>query len=301
MATSNVSILTKASQDLVIDLINSANNTTLTGVNILITNPTTVTDASVPNANTKATVTSVKGGGYIGQVDIEYARLDIGKLFEKISVNLDLGNTVPSKPADLLGVLNAKYGLNIATTEVKDGTINTSGAQPWNATIQIADASVAYTGSLSVTIGPDPEVGERLDTVILTKNLSGLMYPDGSTDGNNRIQAREYCWNVDANSISSWLELRAVGDKITDNSLATELNKVVAEIWVYDGTNPTDYNTANWEVTYTGTNDQTPNSSGNYPPGGPWNAKFNRIVTFKIDTTLNTNVSGTFCLGYNVT
>lgn len=299
--TSNLSILTKPSQELVIDLINYSNQTTLTNQHILVTGAKPGTSEDNANANTVATVESVKGSGYIGKVDIAYARLDIGKLFEKIAVNLDVGNVTPTKPADLLTFLNRKYGLNIATDEVKDGTIDTTGSQPWSAQIEIADGSVAYIGTLTLTIGPDPEVGERLDTVILTKNLNGLIYPDGSSDGNNKIQTRTYCWNIDANPISSWLELRAVGDKITDNSLATELNKVVPEIWVFDADNAKDYNTANWEVSYTGTNDQSPNNSGTYPPGGPWNSKFNRIVTFQIDEALNSNVSGIFCLGYNVT
>lgn len=298
---SNVSILTKASQDLVIDLINYTNQTTLTNQHILVQNPQPATNPDLLIANTRATVTSVKGGGYIGSVEIDYQRLDIEKLFEKISVNLDLGSTVPTKPSDLLTVLNRKYGLNIAIDEVKDGTIDTSGSQPWSAQIEIADDSVAYIGTLSVTIGPDPEVGERLDTVILKQNLEGLLYPDGSSDGNDKIQTRVYCWNIDANPISSWLELRAVGDTINDNSLATELNKVVPEVWVYDADNAKDYNTAGWQVSYVGTNDQSPNTSGTYPPGGPWNSKFNRIVTFLVDETLNTNVSGIFCLGYNVT
>lgn len=299
MANANISILTKKSLDLVIDLINAANSTKLDDTKIKITAPTTLTDD--PNGhNTGAHVAAVKGSGYIGSVDITYNRLDIGLLFEKIAVNLDLGEDGsgnPIKPAttkDLLPALNARYGLGLDVSDITDAPVTTTGNAPWQATITIATGSLAYVGELDLTVGPDPEVGERLNTVILTTNLNGLMYPNSDT---TKAQAREYSWGVDANSISQWLDARAVNDVIADNSLATELNKIVPEVWKYDADNLVDYNTAGAKVVYTGVNDAV---DANGDPRDT-NKKFNRIVQFQLDDTKCANMGGVLTLGYNVT
>lgn len=297
MANANISILTKKSLDLVIDLINAANTTTLDETKIHITAPTPLT-GDPNNHNTGAHVAAVKGSGYIGSVDITYNRLDIGILFEKIAVNLDLGEDGdgnPVKPAttkDLLAALNARYGMGLEESDIVDSPITTTGSAPWSATITMADDSLAYIGELDLTVGPDPEVGERLDTVILTTNLNGLMYPNDDT---TKAQAREYSWGIDANTISVWLDARTVDDVIADNSLATELNKIVPEVWKFDDANSIDYNTAGAKVTYAGVNDAE-DADGN---PRDTNKKFNRIVQFQLDETKCANMGGILTLGYN--
>lgn len=283
----DISILSKSSLDLVIDLINAANGTAnLDDTKITITEPSVLTDD--PNDhNTGAKVTAIKGSGYVGEVDITYNRLDIALLFEKIAVNLDLGDTTPATTKDLLSVLDTKYGLGIVADDITDAAIDTSGNIPWAAEIVIADSCLAYTGTLNLTIGPDPEVGERLDTVILTTNLTGLMYPNSDT---TKAQAREYSWSIDANTIADWLDTRAQDDVIADNSLATELNKIVPEVWVYNADDAVDYNTAGAKVIYTGVNDDTKDT----------NQSFNRIVQFQLDDTKCANMGGVLTLGYNV-
>lgn len=293
----DISILTKPSLDLVIDLINAANQTTLNDTKINVINPTALTD-DPNNHNTGARVLSVKGSGYIGNVDITYNRLDLGLLFSKITVNLDLGedgNGDPIKPTDIKGLLpalNARFGMGLEESDIVDGPVDTTGASPWTATIKAAAGSLAYVGELTLTVGPDPEVGERLNTVILTTNLNGLLYPNADT---SKAQAREYSWGVDANSISAWLDARALNDVIADNSLAVELNKIVPEVWVFDADEAKDYNTASAEVVYTGVNDAV---DANGDPRDT-NKKFNRIVQFKLDDTLCANMGGVLTLGYN--
>lgn len=285
----NISILSKSSLDLVIDLINAANTATkakFDETKILVSNPTVLDASDASGHNTKAHVSAVKGGGYVGNVDVTYNRLDIGLLFKGIAANLDLGSTVPKTTKDLLDSLNARFGLGLTEDDIEDQPIDTSASQPWTTTVAIKTSSLAYLGTLTLTIGPDPEVGERLNTVVLTTNLNGLMYPNDDT---SKAQAREYSWNIDANSISAWLEQRTTGDKIADNAFATELNKVVAELWTYDGAEAKDYNTANAEVVYAGVNDATQDT----------NQKFSRIVQFKLDETLCANMGGILTLGYN--
>ncbi len=278
--------LNHPSIDLIIDLINIANSTTLDETKISFGTPSVLTN-NANNHNTGVQVNAVPGSGFRGSVDVTYNRLDIGLLFKNISLNLDVdlsGITNPSTK-DLLTKLNSKFGLGIEIEDIEDVAIDTSGSIPHNHTITMADNSLAYIGSVALTIGPDPEVGEKLDTVIMTTNLMGLLYPNADT---TKAQAREYSWGIDASSIGSYLSVRVVGETIGDDSLATELNKVVSETWVYNAS-AADYNTAEAEVIYAGAND----------PSKDTNQTWSRIVQFKLSDTLCANMGGTLTLGYN--
>lgn len=277
--------LNRPSFDLVVDLINVANTLALNDAKVSFQTPVALVDDE-STLNTKVNVKAVSGGGYRGNVDVKYNRLDLALLFKNIAVNLnvDLSSIASPTTKDLLNTLNLKYGLNIVVDEIIDAPIDMSGAGPHTHSIAAED-SLAYIGSLDVTIGPDPEIGERLDTVILTSNLNGLLYPNADT---TKAQAREYSWNVDGSGISQYLQVRVVGEKIADDSLAVELNKVVSDTWVYNA-GAADYNTAGAEVIYAGPNDATMDV----------NQKWTRIVQFKLDDALCANVGGVFTLGYN--
>lgn len=280
--------LNKPSVDLIIDLINVANSTSLNSTKISFEVPSVLSN-DPNNHNTGVKVVAVKGSGYIGDVDVTYNRLDIGLLFKNIALNLDVAK--PATTKDLLPKLNSKYGLGLTIDDIEDNAVDMSGDGPHTHTIVMKVASLAYIGQVTTTIGPDPEVGERLDTVILQTNLNGLLYPNSDT---SKAQAREYSWGIDASSISAYLQVRTKDEVITDNSLAIELNKVVPDVWVYD-TNAADYNTANAKVVYAGVNDRTD------ADGKPrdTNAAFARIVQFQLSDTLCANMGGILTLGYN--
>lgn len=280
--------LNKPSVDLIIDLINVANSTSLNSTKISFEVPSVLSN-DPNNHNTSVKVVAVKDSGYIGDVDVTYNRLDIGLLFKNIALNLDVAK--PATTKDLLPKLNSKYGLGLTIDDIEDNAVDMSGDGPHTHTIVMKVASLAYIGQVTTTIGPDPEVGERLDTVILQTNLNGLLYPNSDT---SKAQAREYSWGIDASSISAYLQVRTKDEVITDNSLAIELNKVVPDVWVYD-TNAADYNTANAKVVYAGVNDRTD------ADGKPrdTNAAFARIVQFQLSDTLCANMGGILTLGYN--
>ena len=275
--------LNKPSFDLIVDLINVANSTTLDETKISLGAPTAITVDSNGH-NTTAVVSSVPGSGYRGDVTVSYIRLDIGLLFKNIALNLNV--TTPSTTKDLLPLLNSKYGLGLTIDDIEDNAIDMGdgSATPTHA-IVIKATSFAYIGTVTTTIGPDPEIGEKLDTVILTTNLTGLLYPNDDT---TKAQAREYSWGVDASSISAWLQVRVTDEEITDNSLATELNKIVPNTWVYDADAAQDYNTAGAKVIFAGVNDNTKDT----------NQQFNRIVQIELSDTLCGNMGGILTLGY---
>lgn len=280
-----MSILTKNSFELIIDLINAANNSTLDETKVSFGAPAPLTD-DPSNHNTRTTVASVRGGGYVGSVNVTYNRLDIALLFNGIDVVIDVPDAVTT--ADLLPRLNEKYGLGLEVSDISDTNIDkSSGTGSYTHTLVISGGSYAYIGSLSLIVGAEPEVGERLDTVILVNNLSGLLYPNSDTD---KAQARVYSWDINGNPISAWLSVRAVGETIVDNALATELNKVTPDLWVYDGDAPAEFNTAGAEVIYAGPNLATNDTNQGY----------NRIVQIRLSETNCTNVGGVLTLGYTL-
>lgn len=274
--------LNKPSSDLIIDLINIANSSTLDETKITFAAPTVITPGQ-DGHNSTSLVSSIPGSGYRGNVTVSYIRLDIGLLFANIALNLNVTTYTSTK--DLLPLLNSKFGLGLTTDDIQDNPIDKTG-NPVTHTIVTKATSLAYIGQVTTTIGPDPDVGERLDTVILTTNLNGLLYPNGDT---TKAQAREYSWGVDCSSISAWLQVRATDETITDNSLATELNKVVPDTWVYDANAAQDYNTAGATIVFSGANDPTFDT----------NQSFNRIVQVQLSDTLCGNVGGILTLGYN--
>lgn len=278
--------LSRPSFELVVDLINVANTLALNDSKVTFGAPTALTDDE-SNLNTSIPVNAISGSGYRGSVVVKYNRLDLPLLFKNIAVNLnvDLSEIEGPTTKDLLSTLNAKYGLAITEEEVVNAAIDVSGDLPHVAQITAADTCEAYIGTLSVTIGPDPDVGERLDTVVLTTNLNGLLYPNTDT---TKAQAREYSWGIDASAISAYLQVRTVDEVINDTSLAVELNKVSSDTWIYDAATA-DYNTAGAKVIYSGPNDATLDV----------NQKWARVVQFQLSDDLCANVGGVLTLGYN--
>jgi len=277
--------LNRPSFDLVVDLINVANTLALNDAKVTFGVPSALEDDE-SGLNTGLNVKAISGAGYRGAVDVKYNRLDLALLFKNIAVNLNVDlSSVPSPTTkDLLGTLNTKYGLGITIDEVVDAPVDITGEGPHTHTITAQD-SLAYIGALTLTIGPDADVGERLDTVVLVTNLNGLLYPNTDT---TKAQAREYSWGVDASPISAYLQVRVVDEVISDNSLAVELNKIVSDTWIYDAA-AADYNTAGAKVIYAG-----PNSADKDA-----NQKWARIVQFQLDDALCANVGGVITLGYN--
>lgn len=281
----------KASDLLVIDLINLTNTDADTGVSIdikpgelLFGNPVVHTPAEAPeDYNTDLKCTATKESPYLGSVTVGYDRLDLQKLFKNIAVNLDVGS--PKTTADLLPLLNRKYGLGIAAEEVAANPVDTTGATPWHHTIVMVDTCLTYIGTLDVTVGPDADVGEDLNLVITKTRLDGIHYP---VDGTDKGQAYIYSFGVDCNAIRPWLATLAKDVPIDDTALAKELNKIVPERW-HAGDAVADYNVRGAKVTYTGPTADLPDA----------NRTYNTVVTIVLAEDKCANFAGELFLHYN--
>lgn len=276
-----MSFLNKPSDELILDLVNAQikkNNLpqvlTLGQVSI----GAVVAHVGDDDRNSTVTIMSIPGVKYVGNVDCDYWRLDLAKLFLGISVNLDVED--PQTTADLVTKLNSKYGLALGEDDFVNDPVSGN-----TAIIKAKAASPAYFGEISVTIGPDDAVGERLSLVILERNLDGLLYPNTDT---TKAQASIYSYGIDANAIAPWLKTQATGTDIDDNALITELNKVVPELWVHKNT-PADYNTGNARIIFAGPNSADLDA----------NQEWTHVVQIALDPTLCTNMGGVLTLGYN--
>lgn len=275
----------KPSPALLIDLINDTNKANPNPANVkegeLVYGPPSTTTG---NWNTEMSATAVRTAPYFGSVNLRYDRLSLGELFAQILPSVDVPNAVTS--VDLLATFNAKYGLAIAQDEILETQIEYDEDGLGVCTLTADPLCTTYTGEVSLLVGPDPEVGERLSEVILLTRLDGLKYPQPNTA---KGQAYIYSWHVDASAIDYWVGVRVAGETITDNAFAKEYNKVVPDIWVFDADNPVPYNTADAKITYNG-----PTSGAEFA-----NTKFARVMIMTLDPDLCTNFAGDLYVYYN--
>ncbi|ANZ48733.1 virion structural protein [Erwinia phage vB_EamM_ChrisDB] len=106
--------------------------------------------------NARITLNGRTGTGIVQKKEFFYDRINIGTLFNGITVVFDAAGSSKTI-ADLLPALNEQYGLSLEATDLSNGTTALSyGYEPSQVTLNIAGTSVAYTGSLTVTWSRKP-------------------------------------------------------------------------------------------------------------------------------------------------
>ncbi|QXO09589.1 hypothetical protein pEaSNUABM11_00165 [Erwinia phage pEa_SNUABM_11] len=301
--------LNKTSDLLVLDFINELNpDAELELSQVTLGDPAVNDGDDADDRNSKMTVKARKNSGYIGEQAVTYNRLEGSALFRNVTAYLDVKE--PKSTTDLLAMLNTQYGLNITAdditpTAIPDG-VNVPPTDPEAADpvpvdhdIVFTDECYAFLGKIAVKIGAKPQVGERLSLVITKTQLDGLQYPDEKSD--TKGQAYIYSYGVDCTAIAAFLKVQAEGTLAADSAFASELNKVVPELWV-DKDTAEDYNVHEAEVTYNG-NTVNQVSDGN---GGTKdeavegaNTEYNSILKLKLSDTLCSNFQGELFLHYN--
>lgn len=175
MATSD---FTKAPDQILVDLINADNGTSLTTALIGFGVPTAATGAS-PARNTELEVSAKSGSGYKGSVVVLYNRLQIQDFVNSTDfpdgLSLPVGDA--TKYSDLIPEINTALGINLTAADYVDGDIGVwQGTPNEQKVINIpmkADA-LCYLGTLQLTlVAEDIE----LSTVITTLTLNGLNLP----------------------------------------------------------------------------------------------------------------------------
>lgn len=175
--------LTQPGQALVFSLVNLANpnlqNGALSPTNVTLSAPTALTgDAS--GKNTSVVLSGIAGQGYFGDEVLYYNRLAIDTdVFAILAPDgasvLDDSTTPFATVADALPALNAAYGLDLQPADISNGATAITGVYPKTTSITMADGSLAYTGTLNLTIA-DP-AGPAMSAMVTSQTLNGLNLP----------------------------------------------------------------------------------------------------------------------------
>lgn len=172
-----MSDLTKLPKQVMIDLINTDNGSSLTDTLLDFGLPTAATGQS-PARNTELTVSAKAGSGYTGSVVVTYNRLGLTTDILTPSgkdATFIAGDALKIK--DIIPELNALLNINLTDDDYIDGDLPTFVGGIPNETLDVvvvANAnSLCYTGSLTFHLKSD-EI--ELSSVITITQLNGLTY-----------------------------------------------------------------------------------------------------------------------------
>lgn len=207
-------IYSKTPLDALVDLINTANPNLpfkLNTADYFFGTPQALTTPDAQGRNTRVRITPRRSSKYVGSVDVDYRRLDLGLLFrgQAISITRFMPNNAWFGNEVMLPLINEKFGINLTSNDI------VLAAQLWmpgsaNAGTGVSRDFVAsassyfYTGKVPVIWNQGlQELGVDVMTVT---DLPGRLWPDGNDFSVDRtLQAEFLLWdkdfteNVDAN------------------------------------------------------------------------------------------------------
>ena len=179
--------LTKLPKEVVIDLINTDNGTSLTSALVSLGVPIVATGG----LNTSVTVTAAPGSGYKGSQTVTYNRLalqaDIADKFLAQTATpprdliFQIGDA--KKISDIIPELNTRLNINLTVDDFIDGDLPAfAGTVNESHDVQVVahQDSLCYTSSLTFTLKAE-EI--ELSSVITTTALNGLVYTPPAVPG----------------------------------------------------------------------------------------------------------------------
>lgn len=171
--------LTQPGKTLLYSLINVANpglvNGSLSDANVTVSAPA-ILSGDPSGKNTKVTLTSIADAGYTGTADVTYNRLDIQvDVSDHVAPNglsiEDDPDTAYATVADLLPAINTALTMNLQSADITNGTDPITGTYPKAASVTVVTTSLAFIGSLAVTITqPPPPMGD----MVTDQSLNGF-------------------------------------------------------------------------------------------------------------------------------
>lgn len=170
----HVSDFSKTPKQIVLDLINADNGSSLTDVLVSLGLPTVAT-GETPLRNTELTVFAEAGSGYSGSQVMQYDRLAVSGFPGASALTLPVGDAV--NYSDLIPEINVALGINLTADDYIDGAIGAwagTANETKSITITMNPDSLVFLGSLVLTLEANDI---PLSSVITTTTLSGLNYP----------------------------------------------------------------------------------------------------------------------------
>lgn len=150
MPPSYIADLSDSTQQMVVNLINQANNSSLTVDDVVITNHITFSGGDV--ANTEATVTVKPNRPVVGSVTIRYRRMELGLLDGIEEANFEV-NTTSLNPADVVSAVNTKYGTAFTTDDFNwSNSLPVPDSDGENYQLIPATNNAAFIGNLGISV-----------------------------------------------------------------------------------------------------------------------------------------------------
>lgn len=178
MAEKHISDFTKSPEQIVLDLINHDNASILTLELVSLGLPNVTVD-NANDRNTEIVVSSVEGGGYKGEVTVEYNRLQIQDfvpiMVEGGALSLPVGDAL--RFSDMIPEINLALGINLTEADYVDGDIGEWAGTPNEVkeiVIPMSADSLVYIGSLTLSLEAEDI---ELASVITNMILNGLNLP----------------------------------------------------------------------------------------------------------------------------
>ncbi len=163
---------TKLPFDIIVDLINADNATSLVKADLTFS---AITVLGSGNRNTQVTITAVGGSGYTGTRDLTYDRIDLATVPGSRSVTFPIGSA--TNAVDLIPAINAAYQLNLQVADYDNDPLPTFTGTPDEThpfTLNAKAGSYIFRGSVNLIIsGNDVDLA---DAITVTE-LNGLTYP----------------------------------------------------------------------------------------------------------------------------
>ena len=234
--------------------------------------------------NTKVDVLATNTGVAKGRMSFYYDRLDLGTVFQGLSVQVTAVPGTKITAAGLAELLRARYGVELYAEDVVEGGEFLLDTLPYTIKLYAKEDSYCWTGELSVTL-----VEEQLDisTELKVTKLSGLNLPNHDI---TRSQGRVYSWDfkVPAPKLAFAKALQ-VG-RVADPDLLNFINGIPLQPWVLSDS-ITNNNLTGARVVYNGS---TGTEIADAYPGNPLNAN---ILVIELGP-LCKNVGGYLLFGY---
>ena len=167
--------LNKPSEELVLDLINVANNRSFTLTDVNIRDPIVHAENG---KNTRAIAEGIPGSGYVGSDVIFYNRLDLNTAMpnnDQDGLFLYVPNDGPVDTYEVCDRLNKMFNYQIGPEDVVYAPVD-SETLPVEVTIQALPGSLAWTGQKVMTLVADrPMWGSTFSSLV----LNGFNVPTG--------------------------------------------------------------------------------------------------------------------------
>lgn len=165
-----MSIYDKPSKEMLLEAINVQNGTALTWNQIAAGFPEKISTPLAPR-DTRVLIYGLNGGGYKGNVTIEYNRIDFAVLFRNV-IPVVVTNPV-AKLSDLLPFLNKKYGLSLTADDIVDQSVADLG-ESWILPVQIKSGNLAWQTDFNLRFA---KFFPNLKDVVTDVDLTAIVAP----------------------------------------------------------------------------------------------------------------------------